>query len=659
MYAPKAGASVEDAALKIVGKECASQCIWVTHDHDGSRIEALLPRPDSDQFKISNIGHFLSVDSRPVSTGRSGTILNRVFKLFKERLKASNGCFDKIKDPFLCMNIVCAVGSYDVNVEPAKDDVVFEDGAKIIEAVKQLLDRIYTQQQTSHDTTSAPKSRQLMPTSSPRSQQQETSLERPAERHPNMSNNDEGDTDIASDQVFPQQSVSGEDAENRFDVQTSNPWTLAKVSAPVQRHMNSPPGLQRSRRPLGERGESEKNSRGLDNTPSEESSTIPPHPPWTLPTPQPSSPIRPTSRHAPSKVSSSFTTDRDESASLNTPRASPNRPSLARFDIEIPRQLHQDSQQSGWTIANDVSSARRLQHGTQATPSTSHRARETDRRQNITANHLTYRAGKLFNPPTQARNHPFKSPLKLSTHPARPRHSNEIPPPQATQARYSRPNRNIRDFLPQSDFDLPPQGNPRTRKRRRRSPDPTQDQEADFSPIFEDETPPGSLEAVEDHDRVHPRIRRVGFPPPEASSHGAPRPRRSARAVSPMAHLPLERIPTVQYIGDAATSLKTSVAQVERAARLLRSLGLEGSAGIVGYSRFDNVGGSRSEWVPSLRHPPPGDEEMVSWREIIEEFLSQQRSGGMVEDTDARVWGDEGVGVREIEGEEAISCVEL
>lgn len=157
-YAPKSDASVSDAATKILGKKVSDQCQWVVWSPDERSsgvgtsasketeqsvepdrtfgVETLIPKSDSDLSVICNVGHFISVDSRPVSCTR-GT-LKQVIQLFKSYLKSSSttSAHQKIVDPFLCMNIICPRGSYDANVEPAKDDVLFSNASRIIGMVE-------------------------------------------------------------------------------------------------------------------------------------------------------------------------------------------------------------------------------------------------------------------------------------------------------------------------------------------------------------------------------------------------------------------------------------------------------------------------------------------------------------------------------------------
>lgn len=146
IYAPKAGASsVQDAALKIFGNNCTSQCSWHVLQSHSFELQAFCPTPEAVSAKISNIGQLLSVDSRPMTTSR-GT-MKQIISLFKEKLKKSNASFDSIKDPFLCLNIVCPTASYDPNIEPRKDDVLFDDSSKVIAAVSELFTAIHPAQE--------------------------------------------------------------------------------------------------------------------------------------------------------------------------------------------------------------------------------------------------------------------------------------------------------------------------------------------------------------------------------------------------------------------------------------------------------------------------------------------------------------------------------
>ncbi|KAM0712345.1 hypothetical protein Q7P37_011440 [Cladosporium fusiforme] len=146
MYAPKAGGNAEDAAFKVVGAACALQCTWSVVDENGFSLQAFLPRSDAAIDKISNIGSFISIDRRPVTSQRN--VPKQITKMFREYLKSTDSRFDGIKEPFFLLEIGCPEQSYDPNIEPAKDDVLFEEPDKVIAAVKTLLAAVYQSQQT-------------------------------------------------------------------------------------------------------------------------------------------------------------------------------------------------------------------------------------------------------------------------------------------------------------------------------------------------------------------------------------------------------------------------------------------------------------------------------------------------------------------------------
>ncbi|KAH4802986.1 hypothetical protein HBH61_180800 [Parastagonospora nodorum] len=141
IYAPKTNSNIEDAVLKVISKDCALQCDWTALESDGFEVHAFLPKPTANESKIANYGAFISIDSRPVSNSR-GTI-KQVVAAVKERLRKSSQSLTAAKDPFFCMNIICPPDSYDPNIEPAKDDVMFEDGKVVLDAVDKLLRSYY------------------------------------------------------------------------------------------------------------------------------------------------------------------------------------------------------------------------------------------------------------------------------------------------------------------------------------------------------------------------------------------------------------------------------------------------------------------------------------------------------------------------------------
>lgn len=97
-----------------------------------------------DFTKVNNAGQYFGVDGRPLASGRG--ITRDITKLYKNYLRSVSSSGEgsaSINDPFLCLQIQCPPGSYDVNIEPAKDDVLFEDPQRILSLVEDLFRGMY------------------------------------------------------------------------------------------------------------------------------------------------------------------------------------------------------------------------------------------------------------------------------------------------------------------------------------------------------------------------------------------------------------------------------------------------------------------------------------------------------------------------------------
>jgi DNA mismatch repair protein MutL len=162
-YAPAVSGGIKEAAMQLFGTELASQCTFEavpsetpredigvsnTQNDPGSPpkqeprlvFEALLPKPGADPRKTSK-GAFFSVDSRPVSPTR-GTA-RKLLSIFKKRL-GEHFAPDMPRDPFIRLNIRCPPGTYDVNVEPSKDDVLFGNEQDILDQFESFLSSVYS-----------------------------------------------------------------------------------------------------------------------------------------------------------------------------------------------------------------------------------------------------------------------------------------------------------------------------------------------------------------------------------------------------------------------------------------------------------------------------------------------------------------------------------
>jgi DNA mismatch repair protein MutL len=166
-YAPRPNGGIKEAVSQLFGKEAASQCILKstrfperviesTEEYEMNSqtmenytelksndfiVDVFLPKPDAEPSKIG-YGQYISVDSRPVTHEKNTmrrivTVFNRYMK---ESLSEPSG---KIKSPFLRLDITCPAGSYDPNVEPAKNDVIFRNESVVLEAVENLFKELY------------------------------------------------------------------------------------------------------------------------------------------------------------------------------------------------------------------------------------------------------------------------------------------------------------------------------------------------------------------------------------------------------------------------------------------------------------------------------------------------------------------------------------
>lgn len=247
-YAPKPDGDMEDTALKVVGKPCVSQCAHFTTQSDGFTINAFIPKPDAVAAKVSSSGQYVSVDGRPATSLR-GTP-KHIVKLFKEALKRDNDSMQGIKDPFMYLSIVCPQDSYDANIEPAKDDVLFEDPDKVLNAVRELLAGAYPKQDASLNSN--------LPLLKPLQHEEPVDVDlteveeepvidsRPKRVCPvktNMYDLDEDDLKLFEDAMeMPDNTFEEEEPSPSNAAASSNPWIVAKMNAsmgkrPVQQQL--------------------------------------------------------------------------------------------------------------------------------------------------------------------------------------------------------------------------------------------------------------------------------------------------------------------------------------------------------------------------------------------------------------------------------------
>lgn len=262
MYAPKADGNAEDAAFKIVGAACASQCTWSVVEQNGFSLQAFLPKPDATAEKVSNIGAFISVDRRPLTASRG--LSKQIVKAFRDALKKADPRFEGIKDPFLFLEIACPEQSYDPNIEPAKDDVLFEDPDRVMEAARNLFAAIYVDEPfpASCEATTAiigdegdfvtspqrewPQTLEQPQAGDDQSNTAETlTSDPPRAFRTNMYGCDEEDLDIMEPRPTTGRTEADFDElrQAHKDVNISNPWVMAKLNASTKQSDDSNPAL--------------------------------------------------------------------------------------------------------------------------------------------------------------------------------------------------------------------------------------------------------------------------------------------------------------------------------------------------------------------------------------------------------------------------------
>jgi DNA mismatch repair protein MutL len=173
-FAPRANEGTREIISHVIGRETAAQCVEMIStlvppsqvdsgayglgDHtlgDSTNhksletppesafiIQALLPKSDADLTKISG-AQYISIDSRPVSSARGSP--KKIVSIYKTMISAMSvdDLSEKVKSPFLRLNIVCPMGSYDPNVEPAKDNVLFENENVLLSLVEDWFRSVY------------------------------------------------------------------------------------------------------------------------------------------------------------------------------------------------------------------------------------------------------------------------------------------------------------------------------------------------------------------------------------------------------------------------------------------------------------------------------------------------------------------------------------
>lgn len=97
-----------------------------------------------DFSRLGNAGQYFSVDGRPLSTSRGiGRDITKLYRSYLRAAASRSGQSTSVTDPFLGLHIQCPDGTYDVNIEPAKDDILLEDPKLVLTLVESLFQDVY------------------------------------------------------------------------------------------------------------------------------------------------------------------------------------------------------------------------------------------------------------------------------------------------------------------------------------------------------------------------------------------------------------------------------------------------------------------------------------------------------------------------------------
>ncbi|KAF3150391.1 hypothetical protein EYR41_008267 [Orbilia oligospora] len=142
-----ASSTKEQAVIKAFGAESNRRGQWIeSKAEDGDvHVEAFVVKPDADTNPISKKGVCVAYKNRPLSITRNQGLAHSIYSLYKKQTKLAFAArsVDAPTEPLLFLNILSSVGKVDVNIEPAKDDVLFESNERVIGCIKECFERVY------------------------------------------------------------------------------------------------------------------------------------------------------------------------------------------------------------------------------------------------------------------------------------------------------------------------------------------------------------------------------------------------------------------------------------------------------------------------------------------------------------------------------------
>ncbi|KEY65655.1 hypothetical protein S7711_08729 [Stachybotrys chartarum IBT 7711] len=156
-HAPTSPPKFREAAIQIVDASVASNYLELyssrngrvlTHQEfqrqsspDNLTLQALLPRPDCKVRTIKSRGPFVSVDGRPLCAARG--LPKKLASILKPYLQKAFVQSPGVHNPFFYLGLRCPPGSYDPNVSPSKDEVLFDNEGEVLDRFRELCEHVY------------------------------------------------------------------------------------------------------------------------------------------------------------------------------------------------------------------------------------------------------------------------------------------------------------------------------------------------------------------------------------------------------------------------------------------------------------------------------------------------------------------------------------
>lgn len=181
-----------------------------------------------------------------------------ITKIYRKYLRSTNSEYatTTINDPFLCLQIQCSSASYDVNIEPAKDDVLFEDPQKVLSLADDLFRDVYGESTGSIEKREpSKKGKERMPNNDgfellmarkspiPPNTQRETTNNTPGPSSVMPSSNIRSPSPRSFGFTQTEHGIShNEGNKEGQNLEGLNPWSVTKLNAPFRTPMKAQAG---------------------------------------------------------------------------------------------------------------------------------------------------------------------------------------------------------------------------------------------------------------------------------------------------------------------------------------------------------------------------------------------------------------------------------